>query len=48
MVTNNQAGIRRKDIIIIRVGIIIINPRTMVIMRSRIIMSVRATKKGER
>jgi hypothetical protein len=34
MVTNNQEGIRRKDIIIIvRVGRIIINPRTMVIMR---------------
>jgi hypothetical protein len=34
MVTNNQAGIRRKDVIIIvRVGKIIINPRTMVIMR---------------
>jgi hypothetical protein len=34
MVTNNQAGIRRNDVIIIvRVGRIIINPRTIVIMR---------------
>jgi hypothetical protein len=34
MVTNNQEGIKRKDVIIIvRVGRIIINPRTMVIMR---------------
>jgi hypothetical protein len=34
MLTRNQAGIRRKFIIIIvRVGKITINPRTMVIMR---------------
>jgi hypothetical protein len=33
MVTSNQAAIRRKDIIIVRVGKIVINPRTMVIMR---------------
>jgi hypothetical protein len=33
MVTNNQEGIRRKDVIIIvRVGKIIINPRTMVVI----------------
>jgi hypothetical protein len=49
MVTNNQAGIRRKDVIIIvRVGKIIINPRTMVIMRRRIIMLERERKKDVR
>jgi hypothetical protein len=33
MVTNNQEGIKRKDVVtIVRVGRIIINPRTMVIM----------------
>jgi hypothetical protein len=41
MVTSNHEGIKRKDIIIIvRVGRIIINPRTMVIMRRQIIMLV--------
>jgi hypothetical protein len=51
MVTNNQMGIRRKDIIIIvRVGRIIriINPRTMVIMKRRIIILVRERDKGVR
>jgi hypothetical protein len=49
MVTNNHEQIKIKDIIIIvRVRIIIINPRTMVIMRSQIIMLVRETKKGTR
>jgi hypothetical protein len=48
MVTNNQAGIKRNDVIIIvRVGRII-NPRTMVIMRRRIIMLVRVREKGVR
>jgi hypothetical protein len=44
---NQKLGrIRRKDvIIIIRVGKIIINPRTMVIMRRRIIMLERERKK---
>jgi hypothetical protein len=45
-VTRNQAGIRRKDVIIIlRVGKIIINPRTMVIMRRQIIMLEREKRK---
>jgi hypothetical protein len=49
MVTNNQEGIKRKDVItIVRVGRIIINPRTMIVMRSRIIMSVRERNKGIR
>jgi hypothetical protein len=49
MVTNNQAGIRRNDVIIIvRVRRIIINPRKMVIMTIQIIMLVRVRKKGRR
>jgi hypothetical protein len=49
MVANNQEGIKIKDVLkIVRVGRIIINQRTMVIMRSRIIMLVRERKKGER
>jgi hypothetical protein len=45
MVTNNQVGIRRKDTIIIRVGKMVINPRTMVIMRGQIIMLERENEK---
>jgi hypothetical protein len=48
---NQQPGGKKiKDVVtIVRVGgIIIINPRTMIIMRSRIIMLVRERKKGER
>jgi hypothetical protein len=49
MVTSNQVRIRRKDVItIIRVGNIIINPRTMVIMRIQTIMLERERKKGVR
>jgi hypothetical protein len=49
MVTNNQEGIKRNDVIIIvRVGRIIINPRTMLVMRSQIIMLKGARKKGGR
>jgi hypothetical protein len=51
MVTNNQEGIKGKDVVtIVRVGgiIIIINPRTTLIMRNQIIMLVRERKKGER
>ena len=49
MVTNNQEGIKIKDVVIIvEVGRIIINPRTMVIMRIKIIMLVRERKKGGR
>jgi hypothetical protein len=40
--------IRRKDIIIVRVGKIITNPRTMVIMRRRIIMLERENEKDVR
>jgi hypothetical protein len=48
MVTNNQARIRGNDIIIVRVGKTIINPRTMVIMRRRIIMLERENDKDIR
>jgi hypothetical protein len=49
MVTSNHKGIKIKDVIIIvRVGRIIINPRTTVIIRSRMIMLVRERKKGKR
>jgi hypothetical protein len=35
MVTNNKEGMKRKDMVaIVRVGKIIINPRTTLIMRS--------------
>jgi hypothetical protein len=49
MVTTNQAGIRRNNVkIIVRMGRIIINPRTMVIMRRRIIMFLKERNKGGR
>jgi hypothetical protein len=48
MVTNNQARIRGNDIIIVRVGKTVINPRTMVIMRRRIIMLERENEKDVR
>jgi hypothetical protein len=49
MVTNNQERIRIKDVVIIvRLRKIIINPRTMVIMRRRIIMLERERKKDVR
>jgi hypothetical protein len=49
MVTNNQEGLRRKDeVIIVRVGKIIINPRMTIIMINRIIMLVRERKRRGR
>jgi hypothetical protein len=48
MVTSNQEGIRRKDVIIVRVGRTVISPRTIVIMRRRVIMLERASEKGIR
>jgi hypothetical protein len=46
MVTSNQVRIRRKYVIIIvRVGKIIINPRTMVIIRRQILMLERSREK---
>ena len=51
MVTNNQEGIKGKDVVtIVREGeiIIIINPRTTLKMRNQTIMMARARKKGER
>jgi hypothetical protein len=52
MVTNNQEGIKGKDVVtIVRVGgiiIIIINPRTTLSMRNQTIMLLRERKKGER
>jgi hypothetical protein len=38
MVTNNQEGIRRNDVITVRVGKMVINPRTITIMRRQVIM----------
>jgi hypothetical protein len=49
MVTNNQMGIKGKDEIIVRVGrIIIINPRTNIIMGNIMIMLERAGKRSVR
>jgi hypothetical protein len=48
MVTNNHKGIRRKDTIIIRVGKMVINPRTIIIMRRRVIMLERENEKNVR
>jgi len=51
MVTNNQEGIKGKDVVtIVREGevIIIINPRTTLIMRNQTIILVRARKIEER
>jgi hypothetical protein len=49
MVTNNQAGIERKDeLIIVRVGKIITKPRMTLTMIDRIIMLVRKRKKNGR
>jgi hypothetical protein len=46
MVTNNQMGINRKVEIIVEVGII--NPRTRIIMKNKMIMLERAQKKSVR
>jgi hypothetical protein len=49
MVTNNQEGIERKDeVIIVRVGEIITNPRMTLTMIDRIIMLVRERKRNIR
>jgi hypothetical protein len=49
MVTNNQEGIEGKDeVIIVRVGKIITNPRMTLTMIDRIIMLVRERKKNGR
>jgi hypothetical protein len=49
MATRNQEGIKGKDeVIIVRVGKIIIKPRTTLTMIDRIIMMVRERKKNER
>jgi hypothetical protein len=49
MVTKNQAGIERKDeVIIVRVGKIITNPRMELTMIDRIITLVREIKKNGR
>ena len=48
MVASNQEGIRRKDIIVIRVGKMVINPRTIIIMRRQVIMLERVNKKDVR
>jgi hypothetical protein len=49
MVTNNEEGIKGKDeVIIVKVGKIIIKPRTTLTMIDRIIMLVRARKKKGR
>jgi hypothetical protein len=49
MVTNNQEGIKRKEeVIIIRVGKIILKPRMTLTMIDRIIMLMRERKRNER
>jgi hypothetical protein len=48
MITSNHEGIKRNELIIVRVGKIIINPRTVVIMRRRIIMLERVREKDVR
>jgi hypothetical protein len=48
MVTNNQMGIKGKVEIIIRVGRIIISPRTKIIMGNRMIMLERERKRNIR
>jgi hypothetical protein len=49
MVTSNQEGlIRKHEVIIIRVGKIIIEPRTTLIMINQIIMLVRERKRRRR
>jgi hypothetical protein len=48
MVTSNQEGIKGKVEIIVRVGKMVINPRTMIIMGSRIIMLERERKRNVR
>jgi hypothetical protein len=46
MVANHQEGIRRKDVIIVRVGKMVINPRT--IMRRQVIVLERKNEKNVR
>ena len=48
MVTNNQVGIKEKVEIIVRVGRIIINPRTKIIMGNIMIMLERERKRNVR
>jgi hypothetical protein len=48
MVTNNQEVIIRKDTIIVRVGKMVINPRTIIIMRIRVEMLERENKNDVR
>jgi hypothetical protein len=48
MVTSNQEGIRIKDTITIRVGKMVINPRTIIIMRRRVVMLDRENNKDIR
>ena len=46
MVGNHQEGIRKKDVITVRVGKMVINPRT--IMRRRVIELERTNEKNIR
>jgi hypothetical protein len=48
MVTNNQMGIKGKVETIVRVGKMITNPRTIIIMGSRMIMLERERKRNVR
>jgi hypothetical protein len=49
MVTNNQEGIKGKDVVtIVRVGEMIINPRTMLIIIYLRLMLVRERNRSER
>jgi hypothetical protein len=48
VVTNNQEGVRRKDVITVRVGTMVTNPRTIIIMRIRVVMLERENEKNIR
>jgi hypothetical protein len=48
IVTSNHKGLRRKDLITIRVGKMVINPRTIIIMRIWVIMLERENEKDVR
>ena len=48
MVTKNQEGIRRKDVITVRVEKMVINPRKIIIMRIWVVMRERENEKNVR
>jgi hypothetical protein len=48
MVTSNHEGIRRKDVITVRMEKMVINPRIVIIMRRRVILLERENEKDVR